>query len=210
MKNYIKKVKSRLSILVKIARFRKSGVLIPFSSYIEGPVIIGYGTRINGRCYIKASKEASVIVGRYCAIAHNMRIRSRNHQTRYPNLQDALQDQLGGTSLDSIKGPTVIGNNVWIADNVIILPGVNVGDGSVIGAGSVVTKSVEPFSIVAGCPAKFIKYRFNSDVRSYLSKKQWWFWDRHRMENNQEFFSIDFAADGAIEKANQVLGSGGE
>ena len=59
----------------------------------------------------------------------------------------------------SEPSPVVIGNNVWIGARVIILPGVHVGDGSVIGAGSVVTKDVEPFSIVAGNPAKLIRER---------------------------------------------------
>ncbi len=58
--------------------------------------------------------------------------------------------------------PIVIGNDVWIGSRVIILPGVHVGDGSVIGAGSVVTKDVEPYSIVAGNPARLIRKRVES------------------------------------------------
>lgn len=58
-----------------------------------------------------------------------------------------------------IGGDTIIGNDVWIGANVTILRGVTIGDGAVIGAGSVVTKNVPPYSIVAGVPAKIIKYR---------------------------------------------------
>ncbi len=72
------------------------------------------------------------------------------------------------------KGPIEIGNDVWIGDGAIILSGVKVGDGAIIGAGSVVTQNVEPFSIVAGVPARHIKYRFPENVREILLKLRWW------------------------------------
>ena len=59
--------------------------------------------------------------------------------------------------------PVVIGNDVWIGDRVIILPGVHVGDGSILAAGAVVTKDVPPYAIVGGVPAKLIRMRKNDD-----------------------------------------------
>lgn len=67
-----------------------------------------------------------------------------------------------------------IGNDVWIGRNAIILPGVNVSDGAVVGAGSVVTKDVPPYAVVAGNPARVIKYRFDEDIIKSLLKIKWW------------------------------------
>lgn len=69
---------------------------------------------------------------------------------------------------------TIIGNDVWIGNRVLIKQGVIVGDGSVIGMGSVVTKNVEPYSIVAGNPAKLIRYRFEQEIINELLKIKWW------------------------------------
>ena len=70
-----------------------------------------------------------------------------------------------------------IGNDVWIGENVTIVGEVNIGDGAVIGANSVVTKDVEPFAIVAGNPAHFIKYRLDSSAINKLMQIKWWEWD---------------------------------
>ncbi|MBQ8538908.1 MAG: CatB-related O-acetyltransferase [Ruminococcus sp.] len=74
----------------------------------------------------------------------------------------------------SLKGDTVIGNDVWICQNATILPGVHIGDGAIIGANSVVTKDVEPYTIVAGNPAKVIKKRFDDELVSIMEKLRWW------------------------------------
>lgn len=82
----------------------------------------------------------------------------------------------------------VIGNDVWIGANVIILPGINIGDGAVIAAGAVVTKDVEPYAIVGGVPAKLIKRRFDEKIISKLLKIKWWNWTHDQIENNIEIF----------------------
>lgn len=73
-----------------------------------------------------------------------------------------------------IKGDTVIGNDVWIGQNATILPGVHVGDGAIIGLGSIVSRDVEPYTIVAGNPAKPIRKRFDSEMIELLLRFQWW------------------------------------
>jgi acetyltransferase-like isoleucine patch superfamily enzyme len=70
--------------------------------------------------------------------------------------------------------PISIGNDVWVGANVIILDGVSIGDGAIIAAGSVVTKNVEPYSIVKGIPAKHSKYRFSESKIAQLLADQWW------------------------------------
>ena len=77
-----------------------------------------------------------------------------------------------------------IGNDVWIGANVVILPGVNIGDGAIIAAGAVVTKDVEPYTIVGGVPARTIKKRFDDKVISALLDIQWWNWEHKDIERN--------------------------
>lgn len=74
------------------------------------------------------------------------------------------------------KGDVIIGNDVWICANVIVLSGVTIGDGAVIANGAIVTRDVEPYSIVAGNPAKIIKYRFSPEVITQLLNIRWWDW----------------------------------
>lgn len=74
----------------------------------------------------------------------------------------------------SHRGGGHIGNDVWIGANVTVLSGINIGDGAVIAAGSIVTKDVNPYTIVAGNPAKEIKKRFSDDIIENLLKLQWW------------------------------------
>lgn len=72
------------------------------------------------------------------------------------------------------KGDTVIGNDVWIGRESIIMPGVKIGDGAIIAACSVVTKDVEPYTVVGGNPARFIKKRFNDELIELLLEFKWW------------------------------------
>jgi virginiamycin A acetyltransferase len=79
-------------------------------------------------------------------------------------------------SLDKfpIKGDTIIGNDVWIGQNATILPGVKIGDGAIIGTKSVVGSDVEPYTIVAGNPAKIIRKRFDEELIELMLKLKWW------------------------------------
>jgi len=85
-----------------------------------------------------------------------------------------------------LKGDTVIGNDVWIGLDATIMPGVNVGDGAIIGAKSIVTKDVDPYTIVGGNPAKEIKKRFSESKIKELLQIKWW-----DFENEVIFDNID-------------------
>lgn len=108
---------------------------------------IGDGSELGQHCLI----HSHVVIGNKVIMGPNVKIYSRNH--RFDDLSVPIADQ-GKNQLE-----TRIGDDVWIGANVIVLPGVCVGNHSVIAAGSVVTKDIEPYSIVGGNPAKLIKKR---------------------------------------------------
>lgn len=82
------------------------------------------------------------------------------------------------------KGDIVIGNDVWIGYEAVILSGVTIGDGAIIGARAVVTKDVAPYTIVGGVPAKPIRKRFDDDTIARLLEIKWWDWDKERIRLN--------------------------
>jgi len=86
-------------------------------------------------------------------------------------------------SVDAFEkaGDTVIGNDVWIGSEAIIMPGVKVGDGAVIGTRALVTRDVEPYAIIGGNPARVIRKRFDDDSIAMLLEMKWWDWDDARL-----------------------------
>ncbi len=82
------------------------------------------------------------------------------------------------------KGDIIIGNDVWIGYEAIIMAGVTVGDGAIIGTRAVVTKDVPPYTIVGGVPAKVIRKRFSDDVISTLLEAKWWDWPEEKIKKH--------------------------
>ena len=82
------------------------------------------------------------------------------------------------------KGDIVVGNDVWIGYEAVILAGVTISDGAIIGARAVVTKDVPPYTIVGGIPAKQIRKRFNEETIDTLLKLKWWDWSKERISKN--------------------------
>ena len=122
-----------------------------------------------------------LIIGKFCQIAAGVEfiMNGANHQmnsiTTFPffSLEGWDAEQPKNSNLP-LKGNTIIGNDVWIGQNAVILPGVHVGDGAIIGAESVVGSNIEPYTIVAGNPAKLIRKRFDDDLIKLLLKFRWW------------------------------------
>lgn len=136
---------------------------------------IGYGTY--GGCFNINNIPRGVIFGNYCSIADGVKIFRANHPlnsfTSHPMFYNPV---MGVVKTDQLSRPPLyIGHDVWIGANAIILPSVKtIGNGAVIGAGSVVTKDVEPYSIVVGNPARLKKMRFNTQQIDYLESIKWW------------------------------------
>lgn len=122
-----------------------------------------------------------LIIGKFCQIASGVEfmMNGANHQmnavTTFPfyTLQGWQMEQPAMSDLP-LKGDTVIGNDVWIGQNAVILPGAHIGDGAIIGANSVVGGSVEPYTIVAGNPARPLRKRFDDALIELLLQFKWW------------------------------------
>lgn len=119
-------------------------------------------------------------IGNYCSIAKGVTWIPGNHPLDDVSTHPFFHIEGFGyfkkekNTQQSLQKRT-IGNDVWIGQNTLILPKVNIiGNGAIIGAGSVVTHDVEPYSIVAGNPAKLIKYRFSKEEIEQLEKSEWW------------------------------------
>ncbi|CAM3342165.1 Galactoside O-acetyltransferase [Aequorivita lipolytica] len=110
-------------------------------------ISIGYNCRINENVFIQKAT-----IGNNVLIAPNVSILSTSHLHENTEIPIVLQG-------DTLPNPPFIADNVWIGRNVVIMPGIKIGEGSIIGAGAIVTKNVEPFSIMGGVPAKLIKSR---------------------------------------------------
>ncbi len=87
------------------------------------------------------------------------------------------------------KGDTIIGNDVWIGTEAMIMPGITIGDGAIIASRSVVTKDVDPYTVVGGNPAKHIKERFDKDKIDMLLKMKWWDWEENHIKNSMDILS---------------------
>ncbi len=134
-----------------------------------------------------------LIIGRFCSIASGARFifTSANHTLRslstYPFpifYEEWGLDRADITDAWDHKGDIVIGNDVWIGYEAVILSGVTIGDGAVIGTRAVVTKDVPPYTIVGGVPARAIRKRFSEDVIASLLKIKWWEWPAERIREN--------------------------
>ena len=128
---------------------------------------------------------ANAVVGRYCTFGNRLSIGAFSHPTDWLSIHEfqyrdttriygesLLSD--GQNLLKSMDRTTQIGNDVWIADNAVVLRGISIGTGAIVGAASVVTKDVPPYAIVAGNPAKFVRFRFEQEVIERLQKIKWW------------------------------------
>ena len=122
-----------------------------------------------------------LVIGRFCQIAKGVEfvMNDANHQMNAVSTFPFYT--LEGWSMEPpesedmpFKGDTVIGNDVWIGQNATILPGVHIGDGAIIGANSVVGRSIEPYTIAAGNPARLIRKRFDDELIGLLLAWKWW------------------------------------
>jgi acetyltransferase-like isoleucine patch superfamily enzyme len=140
---------------------------------------------------ISFTKDTKLKIGKFCSISARVKILlGGDHRTDwvstypFPALAEKWPEAKGVTGHPSSKGDVMIGNDVWIGEGAVILSGVTIGDGAVIGGQSVVTRDVEPYTIVAGNPAQPIKKRFDKDTIEKLLTIQWWNWPVEKIRKN--------------------------
>lgn len=134
-----------------------------------------------------------LIIGKFCSIACGAKFvfNCANHTLKslstytFPLFFEEwdLQKSDVATAWDN-KGDIIIGNDVWIGYDAVIMAGVKIGDGAIIGTRAVVTKDVEPYSIVGGVPAKEIRKRFAPEVIEKLKSLQWWNWPEDKIQKS--------------------------
>lgn len=131
-----------------------------------------------------------LIIGKFCAFASGVQFIMGSANHRMSSISTYPFNVFGGTWEENtpphlsqlpFKGDTVIGNDVWIGRESVIMPGVKIGDGAIVAAYSVVAKDVEPYTIVGGNPSRLIKKRFNEELTTLLLSLQWWNFDPEKL-----------------------------
>lgn len=152
-------------------------------------------------------------IGKFCSISWNVSIEGGGGRHNYTHLSTHPFNQLKSFGLVDENTPlrskyAKIADDVWIGMNSCILPGVSINCGGVVGSGSVVTKDVPPYAIVAGNPARIIKYRYDEEIINILLKCRWWDWPKDVIRTNIELFRrpIDMETCKKIEEISYLLG----
>ncbi len=213
MKNILRRFKRKfVTFLIKIKNknvsygignlLNKNVIFGGYNSIGDDNVIIdssfGFASYCSNNCNIAYTK-----IGKYCCIGRRFTTSVGLHPAKkYVSIHPAfysIAKQSGFSFVNENKFKEIdllfenkycvkIGNDVWIGDNVTVLSGIEIGDGAIIAAGAVVTKNVEPYSIVGGVPARFIRYRFTNEQKNMLEVIKWWNRDISWIRENVNLF----------------------
>lgn len=135
--------------------------------------------------------DEGTVVGRYCSIAETARTVTQNHPLTTRSTSGLFFNPFFGIVADNPvhRARLVIGNDVWLGHNAIVLPSVrSIGDGAVVGAGAVVGRDVPPFAIVHGNPARVVGYRFSPERIAELLAERWWEQPLERLYHDVDAF----------------------
>lgn len=171
-----------------LSKFGRFNVL--FSNVTMLNSTIGDHTFIQKDSFINCAE-----IGKFCSIAMNVFVGPGQHPTGFVSSHPAFYSSsqpLAKTFSQSDKydhfKKIVIGHDVWIGQNCVVMDGVSIGTGAIVGAGAVVTKDVSDYAIVGGVPARLIKFRFDEKVRTLLLESQWWDWSDEQLKHRSHLF----------------------
>lgn len=200
-----KKIKQILYYFLNTTEYRKDVLLSGYSRGIQnvsfegknavpdrcnfsGKISIGYATTLGYNNFF----GGDITIGKYCQIGADVAIHTTNHPMSF--MSTYINKNLFDGELVTLKEikRTIIGNDVWIGHNVIILGNVTIGNGAILAAGAVVTKDVAPYTIVAGVPAKPTKKRFSERIIQEIEDLKWWDLSETELEEIKPLFFKDF------------------
>ncbi len=180
---------ARLVRLYSVNRLR--GLVLWLIRRLEGPELTSptmrvifsryFGVQIgmysHGAFFDPYAVDEQTTIGRYCSMAKGARVVNHNHPVGFKSTSGLFFNPHFGLCDRSLVqfNPLVVGNDVWIGTNAVILPEVDrIGDGAIIGAGAVVSRDVPPYAVVLGNPARIVKYRFGEATIARLLEERWW------------------------------------
>nr|WP_320024213.1 CatB-related O-acetyltransferase [uncultured Acetobacterium sp.] len=164
----------------------KVGDYTIYNDFVNNPIDF----EKNNVLYHYPINQDQLIIGKFCSIACGAKFifTSANHTLKslstypFPLFWEEYDlEQKAVTQAWDKKGDIVIGNDVWIGYEAVIMSGVHIGNGAIIGTRAVVTKDVEPYTIVGGVPAKPIKKRFDDETIKKLQSLCWWDWNKEQL-----------------------------
>lgn len=183
-------------------------MIVGFNSYISNVVFLGdniihdncsvINCSIGRKTYISSnSMIKNCEVGSFCSIGKFSIIGLSKHPisqfiSTHPFIYSSYNEFYSKSNFVT-SDATLIGNDVWIGDRVTIIGGIEIGNGAIVAAGSIVTKSVLPYSIVGGVPAKHIRFRFDENKIRKFEEMNWWNWKDVDILNQIDNFKIDGA-----------------
>lgn len=176
-----------------------------YNDFVNDPTLF----EKNNVLYHYPVNDDKLQIGKFCSIACGAKFlfNSANHTlsslSTYPFplfFEEWGLEKKDVTKAWDNKGDIIIGNDVWIGYEAVVLAGVTIGDGAIIGTRAVVTKNVPPYTIVGGVPAKPIKKRFSEETISALLEIQWWNWSEEKIARN-----IGAIQSGNIEQLKQTM-----
>jgi len=182
---FLKKICFKIIWLISTILYRTIGVYLPHTfwpggivfSWLRKSMLVGMGCKIGKRCEIEPGVDVgfrpNVVIGDFCQINNNVQIKNAvigNYVMIAPgcvlldrlhNFNDTVKPMV--LQGESGKKSPIIHDDVWLGQNVIVMPGIEIGEGAIVGAGAVVTKDVKSYSIVGGVPASLIRFRNQPD-----------------------------------------------
>lgn len=176
-------------ILKKVPNSVDKTVIVQKGVHISPSVTINRHSYING----PNTRILSGSFGSFCSISWGVTIGPPEHPissiSSHPFWYNHQFGFLGNGEWQQPKEAPIIGHDVWIGCNTVVLRGSKIGNGAVIGANSVVTGDIPPYSIAVGSPARIVKFRFDQSTIDKLEELEWWNWNKQKINEMSKYFN---------------------